>query len=174
MRQKAVLVFTPKIKLLLVAILARILYKIGSFRMASFRLGLREVAPSSMWWSDTFLNTITGRMRLIYIKRIIIKYKCKVFKATLPIYKELLLYILYTTHSIRLGNWARYSAIALIVQKNSYNFIPKAYVLQVLSLMPYYKRLKTKWDWPDWVIKAGGGPGRLISKPKDKPLALRD
>jgi len=42
------------------------------------------------------------------------RYKRKVFKATLPIYGELLLYILYATHSIRLGNWARYSATALI------------------------------------------------------------
>ena len=68
-------------------------------------------------------------MRLMYIKRIAVKYKYKVFKATLPIYKELLLYILYTTYFIRLGNWAKYSIIALIVQKNSYNFIPKAYIL---------------------------------------------
>ena len=68
-------------------------------------------------------------MQLIYIERITVRYERKVFKATLPIYKELLLYILYTTHSIRLGNWARYSATALIAQKNSYNFIPEAYVL---------------------------------------------
>ena len=54
-------------------------------------------------------------MRLTYIKRITAKYKRKVFKATLPIYRELLLYILYTTHSIRLGNWAKYNTIALIV-----------------------------------------------------------
>jgi hypothetical protein len=83
-------------------------------------------------------------MQSIYIKQITARYKYKVFKATLPIYKELLLYILYTTHSIKLGNWARYSATALIVQKNSYNFISKAYILQVLGLMPYHKRLKTK------------------------------
>ena len=83
-------------------------------------------------------------MRLIYIKRIAAKYKRKVFKATLPIYKELLLYILYTTHSIKLGNWARYSTTALIAQKNSYNFIPKAYILQVLGLIPCHKRFKTK------------------------------
>ena len=51
----------------------------------------------------------------IYIKQIIVRYKYKIFKATLPIYRELLLYILYTTHSIRLGNWARYNTIALIV-----------------------------------------------------------
>ena len=44
-RQKAVLVFTPKIKLLLVAIFAKILYKISNFRVASFRLALKEVAP---------------------------------------------------------------------------------------------------------------------------------
>ena len=43
-------------------------------------------------------------MRLTYIERIIVRYKRKVFKATLPIYRELLLYILYITHSIRLGN----------------------------------------------------------------------
>ena len=54
-------------------------------------------------------------MWLTYIKQITVRYKCKVFKATLPIYRELLLYILYTTHFIRLGNWARYSAIALMV-----------------------------------------------------------
>jgi len=63
------------------------------------------------------------------VKRIAARYKYKVFKATLPICGELLLYILYATHSIRLGNWARYSATALIAQKNSYNFVPKAYVL---------------------------------------------
>ena len=53
-------------------------------------------------------------MRLIYIKRIIVKYKYKNFKATLPIYGELLLYILYITYFIRLGNWARYSIIAFM------------------------------------------------------------
>jgi len=63
------------------------------------------------------------------IERIAVRYKYKVFKATLPICRELLLYILYTTHSIKLGNWAGYSATALIVQKNSYNFVPEAYVL---------------------------------------------
>jgi hypothetical protein len=68
-------------------------------------------------------------MWLIYIEQIAARYKYKVFKATLPIYRELLLYILYTTHSIKLGNWAGYSAIAFVAQKNSYNFIPKAYVL---------------------------------------------
>jgi tellurite resistance-related uncharacterized protein len=80
----------------------------------------------------------------MYIKQIAARYKCKVFKATLPIYKELLPYILYTTHSIKLGNWARYSITALVVQKNSYNFIPEVYILQVLGLMPCHKRLKTK------------------------------
>ena len=80
----------------------------------------------------------------MYIKQITARYKCKVFKATLPIYGELLLYVLYTTHSIRLGNWAGYSATALIVQKNSYDFVPKAYVLWVLGLILYHKRLKTK------------------------------
>ena len=53
-------------------------------------------------------------MWLIYIEWIAVRYKYKVFKATLPIYGELLLYILYTTHSIRLGNWAGYGATALI------------------------------------------------------------
>jgi hypothetical protein len=80
----------------------------------------------------------------MYIKQIAVRYKYKVFKATLPIYRELLLYILYTTHSIKLGNWARYSTTALMVQKNSYNFIPEVYVLWVLGLMLCYKRLKTK------------------------------
>ena len=51
----------------------------------------------------------------MYIKQITMRYKYKVFKATLPIYGELLLYILYTTHSIRLGNWAGYSIITFIV-----------------------------------------------------------
>ena len=50
----------------------------------------------------------------MYIKRITVRYKYKVFKATLLIYKELLLYILYTTHFIRLGNWAGYGATALM------------------------------------------------------------
>ena len=54
-------------------------------------------------------------MRLIYIERITARYKYKVFKTTLPIYRELLLYIFYTTYSIRLGNWARYSTIAFII-----------------------------------------------------------
>ena len=80
----------------------------------------------------------------MYIKWIAARYKYKIFKATLPIYRELLLYVLYITHSIKLGNWARYSTTALIVQKNFYNFIPEVYVLWVLGLMPYYKRLKTK------------------------------
>jgi hypothetical protein len=82
-----------------------------------------------MWQSDAFLNTATGRMRLIYIEQIAVRYKYKVFKATLPIYGELLLYIFYTTHSIKLSNWAGYSTIAFMVQKNSYNFIPEVYVL---------------------------------------------
>jgi len=68
-------------------------------------------------------------MRLTYIERITVRYKRKVFKATLPICGELLLYILYTTYSIKLGNWAGYSATALMAQKNSHDFIPKAYVL---------------------------------------------
>ena len=80
----------------------------------------------------------------MYIEWITARYKYKVFKATLPICGELLLYILYTTHSIRLGNWAGYSTIALIAQKNSYNFIPEVYVLQVLGSMLYYKRRETK------------------------------
>ena len=68
-------------------------------------------------------------MWLIYIEWIAVRYKYKIFKATLPIYRELLLYILYTTYSIKLGNWARYRTTALIVQKNFYNFIPEVYVL---------------------------------------------
>ena len=83
-------------------------------------------------------------MRSIYIEQITVRYKYKVFKATLLIYGELLLYIFYTTYFIKLGNWARYSITALIVQKNSYNFIPKVYVLRVLGLILYYKRFKTK------------------------------
>jgi hypothetical protein len=57
-----VLVFTPWIELLLVAILARMLREIGNFGVASFGLGLREVALSSMRRSDAFLNTVTRRM----------------------------------------------------------------------------------------------------------------
>ena len=53
-------------------------------------------------------------MWLMYIKQITVRYKYKVFKATLPIYRELLLYVLCTTHSIRLGNWAKYGATALM------------------------------------------------------------
>ena len=80
----------------------------------------------------------------MYIKQIAVKYKYKVFKATLPLYRELLLYILYTTYSIKLDNQAGYSTTALIAQKNSYDFVPEVYILQVLSLMLCYKRLKTK------------------------------
>jgi hypothetical protein len=40
----------------------------------------------------------------MYIEWITARYKRRVFKATLPIYGELLLYILYTTYSIRLDN----------------------------------------------------------------------
>ena len=98
------MIFTPRIKLLLVAILARILREISNFGVASFRLGLREVALSSMRRNNVFLNTVTRRMRLIYVERIAARYKRKVFKAALPIYRELLLYILYATYSIRLGN----------------------------------------------------------------------
>ena len=65
----------------------------------------------------------------MYIEQIAAKYKYKVFKATLPIYRELLLYVFYTTHSIRLDNWAGYSTTAFIAQKNSHNFIPEVYVL---------------------------------------------
>ena len=43
-----VLVFAPGIELLLVVILAKMLYEIGNFGVASFGLGLREVAPSSI------------------------------------------------------------------------------------------------------------------------------
>jgi len=105
------------------------LCEIGNFRVASFGLGLREVALFSMRRSNIFLNTATRRMRLTYIKWIAARYKHKVFKATLPICGELLPYILYATHSIRLGNWAGYGATALMAQKNSYDFVPKAYVL---------------------------------------------
>ena len=56
-------------------------------------------------------------MRLTYVKQIAVRYKHKVFKATLPIYGELLLYILYTTHSIRLDNWARYNITASKIGK---------------------------------------------------------
>jgi len=44
------------------------LYKIGNFKVASFGLGLREVALFSMRRSDVFLNTVTRRMRLMYIE----------------------------------------------------------------------------------------------------------
>ena len=54
-------------------------------------------------------------MWLMYIKWIVVRYKYKVFKATLPIYRELLLYVLYATHFIKLGNWAKYGVTALIV-----------------------------------------------------------
>ena len=114
-RQKVALVFTLRIKLLLVIILVKMLYKISNFKIAFFRLKLKKVTLSSIWQSDAFSNTITRRMWLIYIKQIIARYKYKVFKTTLPIYRELLLYILYTTHSIKLGNWARYSTTAFIV-----------------------------------------------------------
>ena len=43
------------------------------------------------------------------------KDKYNGFKAILLIYGELLLYIFYTAYFIKLGNWARYSTIALIV-----------------------------------------------------------
>ena len=138
------LVFTPGIELLLIIILARMLYKIGSFRVVSFRLKLREVTPSSIRQNNIFSNTATRRMQLIYIERIAARYECKVFKATLPIYRELLPYVLCATHSIRLGSWTKYSITALAAQKNSHNFIPKAYILQVLGLILYYKRFKTK------------------------------
>ena len=82
MRQKAASVFTPGIELLLVTILARMLYEIGSFRVASFELGLKEVAPSSMRQNDAFSNTATGRTRSTYIERIAVRYKRKVFKTT--------------------------------------------------------------------------------------------
>ena len=53
-------------------------------------------------------------MWLIYIEQITVRYKYKVFKATLPIYRELLLYILCVTYFIKLGNWAKYGTTALI------------------------------------------------------------
>jgi hypothetical protein len=83
-------------------------------------------------------------MRSIYVKQIAARYEYKVFEAILPIYKELLLYILCATHFIKLGNWAGYNITALVAQKNSYNFVPEVYVLWVLGLMLCYKRLKTK------------------------------
>ena len=80
----------------------------------------------------------------MYIKQITVRYKCKVFKATIPIYRELLLYVLYTIYFIKLGNWAGYGATALVAQKNSHNFILEAYVLRVLGSMLCHKRLETK------------------------------
>jgi hypothetical protein len=47
-RQKVTLIFTLRIKLLLIIILIKILYKINNFRVAFFRLGLREVALFSI------------------------------------------------------------------------------------------------------------------------------
>ena len=41
-------VFTSKIKLLLVAILVKILYKFKGFKITSFMLGLREITLSSI------------------------------------------------------------------------------------------------------------------------------
>ena len=83
-------------------------------------------------------------MRSMYVERIAARYERKVFKTTLLICGELLPYILYTTHSIRLGNWAGYGATALVAQKNSHDFVLKAYVLRVLGSMPCHKRLETK------------------------------
>ena len=80
----------------------------------------------------------------MYIEWIVVKYKHKVFKTTLPIYRELLLYILYTTYSIKLGNWARYSTTAFMAQKNSHDFVLEVYILRVLGLILCYKRFKTK------------------------------
>jgi hypothetical protein len=120
------------------------LREIGNFGVASFGLGLREVAPSNMRRSDAFSNTVTGRMRSTCVERIAARYKRKVFEATLPICGELLPYVLCATHSIRLGNWAGYGATALVAQKNSHDFVPEAYVLRVLGSMPCHKRLETK------------------------------
>ena len=47
-RQKAASVFTPRIKLLLVTIFIRILCEISNFRVAFFRLKLKEIAPFSI------------------------------------------------------------------------------------------------------------------------------
>ena len=47
-RQKIALVFTFRIKILLIIILVKILYKISNFRVASVRLKLREVTLSSI------------------------------------------------------------------------------------------------------------------------------
>ena len=120
------------------------LREIGNFRVASFGLGLREVAPYNMRRSDAFSNTVTGRMRSTCVERIAARYERKVFEATLPICGELLPYVLCATHSIRLGNWAGYGATALVAQKNSHDFVPEVYVLRVLGSMPCHKRLETK------------------------------
>ena len=58
------LVFAPRIKLLLVAILVRILRKISNFRVASFRLGLREVTLSSMRRSNV-TDALSTMLRLL-------------------------------------------------------------------------------------------------------------
>jgi hypothetical protein len=47
-RQKAVSIFTSRVKLLLVIILVKIVYEISNFKVASFRLRLREVALFSI------------------------------------------------------------------------------------------------------------------------------
>ena len=48
------------------------------------------------------------------VKWIMVRYKCKVFEATLLIWGELLLYVLCTTYFMKLGNWAGYGATALV------------------------------------------------------------
>ena len=78
------------------------------------------------------------------VEQIAVRYKRKVFEATLPICGELLPYVLYATNSIRLGNWAGYGVTALVAQKNSHDFVPEAYVLRVLGSMSCHKRLETK------------------------------
>lgn len=120
------------------------LREIGNFGAASFGLGLREVAPSSMRRSDAFSNTATGRTQSICVERIAARYERIVFEATLPICGELLPYVLCATHSIRLSNWAGYGATALVAQKNSHDFVPEAYVLRVLGSIPCHKRFETK------------------------------
>jgi len=80
------------------------LCKIGNFKVVSFGLGLKEVAPFSIQQSNTFLNTATERTQSMCVEQIIIKYKCIVFEVILPIYGELLPYVFWATHFIKLGN----------------------------------------------------------------------
>ena len=78
------------------------------------------------------------------VEWIAVRYKCKVFETTLPICGELLPYVLYATHFMKLDNWAGYGATVFMVQKSSHDLVLKAYILQVLGSMLCHKRLKTK------------------------------